>query len=273
LELITQAILMNPKSIIVILHMKELSFNSFQSTISLIYTHAVVQQGTPLLDISIILHDWCNYDPYVELFFENSIIYCLHDDIGRIPSVQQYKSFNFTRTEGRVSSNDLAPRRHQHVAVGGTFDHLHIGHKILLTMALYVTETRLVVGVNNSLSLRKKRGLQVMESVSTRISTVENFLKLIKRGVVFEVDAIDDVYGPTKDDSLLSAIVGSEETRDGCFAVNKLRRENGLDELEIYIIDLVGDSSGKVISSTCIRLWILDQNLRFSFYLFFFIFY
>ena len=33
------------------------------------------------------------------------------------------------------------------VAVGGTFDHLHAGHKILLSMAAWITEKKLIIGV------------------------------------------------------------------------------------------------------------------------------
>mgnify|MGYP002718671144 FL=1 len=33
------------------------------------------------------------------------------------------------------------------VALGGTFDHLHSGHKILLTMAASITSRKLIVGV------------------------------------------------------------------------------------------------------------------------------
>lgn len=36
---------------------------------------------------------------------------------------------------------------HQISALGGTFDHLHGGHKILLTMAAWITDKRLVVGL------------------------------------------------------------------------------------------------------------------------------
>lgn len=38
-------------------------------------------------------------------------------------------------------------------ALGGTFDHLHAGHKILLTMAASITTRKLIVGVTGSSSL------------------------------------------------------------------------------------------------------------------------
>ena len=36
---------------------------------------------------------------------------------------------------------------YNHVAVGRTFDHLHAGHKILLTMTAWMTGKRLICGV------------------------------------------------------------------------------------------------------------------------------
>lgn len=33
------------------------------------------------------------------------------------------------------------------VVLGGTFDHLHIGHKILLSMAAWITQEKIIVGV------------------------------------------------------------------------------------------------------------------------------
>jgi phosphopantetheine adenylyltransferase len=38
------------------------------------------------------------------------------------------------------------------VALGGTFDHLHAGHKILLSMAAWITSWKLIVGVTGTSS-------------------------------------------------------------------------------------------------------------------------
>ena len=38
-------------------------------------------------------------------------------------------------------------RRLNHVALGGTFDHLHIGHKILLSAAAYLSDEMITCGV------------------------------------------------------------------------------------------------------------------------------
>lgn len=39
------------------------------------------------------------------------------------------------------------------VALGGTFDHLHAGHKILLSMAAWIASTKLIVGITGPLML------------------------------------------------------------------------------------------------------------------------
>lgn len=40
------------------------------------------------------------------------------------------------------------------VALGGTFDHLHAGHKILLSMGAWIASEKLIVGVTGILNLR-----------------------------------------------------------------------------------------------------------------------
>ena len=48
-----------------------------------------------------------------------------------------------------------SPSRHPVVALGGTFDHLHAGHKILLSMAAWIAERKIIVGVTG-----ENRGLK-----------------------------------------------------------------------------------------------------------------
>lgn len=55
-----------------------------------------------------------------------------------------------------IASNEISlplsnPKTFDHVAVGGTFDHLHAGHKILLTMTAWITGKRLICGVTGKL--------------------------------------------------------------------------------------------------------------------------
>ncbi len=42
---------------------------------------------------------------------------------------------------------DTRPRMYHVSAMGGTFDHLHAGHKILLSMAAWITSEKLIVGM------------------------------------------------------------------------------------------------------------------------------
>jgi cytidyltransferase-like protein len=39
------------------------------------------------------------------------------------------------------------PSTYPVVALGGTFDHLHAGHKILLSMAAWIADEKVIVGV------------------------------------------------------------------------------------------------------------------------------
>ena len=72
------------------------------------------------------------------------------------------------------------------------------------------------------------------------------FLTLISRHLELDLVPIRDVYGPTAYDPEISALVISEETRAGAESIAKLRREKGLQPLEVFIIDVIGDREGKL---------------------------
>ncbi|KAM0790899.1 hypothetical protein ACM66B_004737 [Microbotryomycetes sp. NB124-2] len=152
-------------------------------------------------------------------------------------------------------------------ALGGTFDHLHAGHKILLTMAASVTTRKLICGVTDEALLVKKEHREYLETLSERINKARAFLELVRPTCQFEVVAIQDPYGPTAYEPDIQALVVSEETRAGGEAVNKKRREQSLNELETLVIELVADdastdggvSAASKLGSTGIRRWLHEQ--------------
>ncbi|KAI8816292.1 uncharacterized protein EV422DRAFT_295390 [Fimicolochytrium jonesii] len=144
------------------------------------------------------------------------------------------------------------------VALGGTFDHLHVGHKILLSVAAFLARKRLVCGVMDASRLARKQGSSQMQPLADRIAGVRAFLRLIRgihalnrsttattQDLHLDVVAITDDYGPTRDDPAIQAIVGSLETRKGCEAVNTLRATNNLPLLDIFTIGVVAPSSSE----------------------------
>jgi phosphopantetheine adenylyltransferase len=175
---------------------------------------------------------------------------------------------------------DDAPKGRQHavVAVGGTFDHLHIGHKLLLTMTASLLENsdsdtnepwrRLIVGITGDELLTQKKYAEYLESWMDRQYKVFQFLQsiidfrpsthgstlqpqnesgpdgkavhyVVGKHTRIECVEIKDPFGPTISDPSISALALSGETRDGGTAINDKRREKGWPELEVFEVDVL----------------------------------
>lgn len=79
--------------------------------------------------------------------------------------------------------------------------------------------------------------------------------------------AIEDCFGPTKNDPKLDLLVVSPETMKGGQKVNELRRANNLKELEVYVIplmeikEIIEEKESKVSSSNQ-RMDILGSKFK-----------
>ncbi|KAL4804277.1 hypothetical protein BDV18DRAFT_162041 [Aspergillus unguis] len=175
---------------------------------------------------------------------------------------------------------------HHSVILGGTFDHFHIGHKLLLTATALVLqpaetvgpekERTITVGVTGDDMLKNKKFAQFLESWDERCRSTIAFLTAImdfcppeaepshikqiynpgpngramilkiRPGISLKMAQILDPYGPTITEEDLSALVVSKETRSGGAAVNQERAKRNWKQLEVFEVDVI--HSGEVPS-------------------------
>lgn len=183
-------------------------------------------------------------------------------------------------TEATSSTSPSNPihQKHFDVAVGGTWDHLHIGHKLLITMTIFAVddergssdERSATIGITGDQLLVNKKHANLVESWIDRQKAVATFFNALidfslpsTRGqrhasiqddpgpngksidihypsnLVVKCTEIQDPFGPTVTVESISALVLSAETRAGGKAVNDKRREQGWKELDLFEVDVL----------------------------------
>lgn len=145
-----------------------------------------------------------------------------------------------------VSTEDLPSessgiQTYRRVVLGGTFDRLHLGHKILLGEGCLFAEENLTVGVTTGEMNLKKSLPELIQLTTVRIDSVVQFIETVKPQIGHSVVPITDMFGPTITDPDLQCIVVSDETKKGGEIVNQERQKKGYSELDVYVIDLVKD--------------------------------
>ena len=142
--------------------------------------------------------------------------------------------------------------RHRAVAVGGTFDILHVGHEKLLAKAFELGE-QVFVGVTGDRLVSKLNKAHPVRRFTVRQRDLRRLLKA--RGWLQRARITDlrDPFGPAIRRKRLDALVVSEETRANGLRVNALRRKRGLKPLRLYVVRMVRAEDGLLLSDTRIR--------------------
>ena len=144
------------------------------------------------------------------------------------------------------------------VCVGGTFDPLHKGHKILIKKALQIAgeNDSVFIGISTGKLLENKINVS---SYDIRKKNLEIFLSKIKFLGEIIIQPISNEFGPTlKGD--FDAIVVSPETINTAKKINIEREKIGKKPLKIIQIPFVLAEDGFPISSTRIREKKIDVN-------------
>lgn len=208
------------------------------------------------------------YSVSVDILLEQFSVNDLQLDWLFVPEEKMGERFTYKNLEvfdkptgNSWSKSATAPdsdfERYQVTALGGTFDHIHDGHKILLTVAAFITSSRLIVGVTDQDLLLKKKYREYLETFEQRCANVKNFLLLLKPSLKVEMVAIKDVCGPTGRVPEIECLVVSRETVEGGHSVNTTRLEKGLPKLHICVVNVLGgkeeDGWKEKLSSTELR--------------------
>ena len=198
--------------------------------------------------------------------------------LGDIPANLATPSFTHgLQDETKVEMTKSS--QHYSVAVGGTFDHLHAGHKLLLTMTALILapcdltqpakKRNLTVGITGDELLKRKKYPEELQDWDERQESVRNFLSAFllldspdlallstdrttdlengarvvrdqfQAGLAIHYVEIFDPFGPTITDEDISALVVSGETRSGGKAVNDRRSEKRWAALEVFEVDVL----------------------------------
>ena len=130
------------------------------------------------------------------------------------------------------------------VAVAGTFDVLHDGHKALLERAFSFGE-HVVIGLTSDSMASGSRSASV--PFHLRRTGLEQYLENRSDYEIFE---IEDMYGPDDKMDSVSVLVVSEETAANGEKLNDRRISRGLPPMELSIVSLVmADDGGKISAS------------------------
>ncbi|QOU18990.1 hypothetical protein BRETT_004211 [Brettanomyces bruxellensis] len=170
------------------------------------------------------LHETCNW---------SILLYSIQSALTDFDKKEKYKTLKISLDDDiltekhSVSENNggyssAFKQEYGTVAVGGTFDHLHDGHKILLSASSFIARDILIVGVTGEKLLVHKKYAEFLQSYNYRVEQVRKFLKLINYEQLV-----------------------SQETISGGKYVNNVRKQKGFKELEIVEVQVIGGGTAQ----------------------------
>lgn len=214
-------------------------------------------------------------NPVDVLIFDNGI-----PNVDTKQFIDRYQTKNIVKLSQKMDDNDNVRRETTFkwtskcdaivgntVTLTGTFDHLHIGHKMILTKAVFHAKKLVVIGVNDIHMIQKKLLKELILPLETRIQSVQHFLRTIDNTLQYEVVPIQVPFEPIITIPNIDILIVSTDTLQQGTRINQIRSDKKLPELKMYCIDLYEletneEAKEKKISSSNVRIDLLGTYLN-----------
>ncbi len=136
--------------------------------------------------------------------------------------------------------------------MGGTFDHLHKGHELLIKTALSISK-KVLIGLTTENILKNKKYFSKLEDYRTRENNIKKFVGSFTDLKRIKIVELVDSYGPPINDPEYEGLVVSQETYPTALKMNEIRETKGFNPMIIIIIPILKNEDDKKLSSTSIR--------------------
>ncbi|GAA0680571.1 phosphopantetheine adenylyltransferase [Natronoarchaeum mannanilyticum] len=146
------------------------------------------------------------------------------------------------------------------VALGGTFDPVHDGHRALFDRAFELGDVTIGL-TSDELAPKTRSEDRYVRPYDERRADLADELDAFAEEYdrEYEIRPLDDPTGIATEPQF-DYLVVSPETVDGAQRINELREERGVDPLSIDVVDHVRAEDGEIISSTRIVRGEIDEH-------------
>ncbi|MGD8565915.1 MAG: pantetheine-phosphate adenylyltransferase [Candidatus Bathyarchaeota archaeon] len=150
-------------------------------------------------------------------------------------------------------------RKFKTVAVGGTFDNFHKGHKTLILKAFEIGK-KVLIGLSSDKLVEKLEKPHPTSSYKLRLAQLKMFLQKHNLLGKSSIIPLNDVYGITLSKDNLDAIIVSRETEAMAIKINEERKKLGLSKIHVEVVDMVKSENNIPISTTRIHEGEIDRQ-------------
>lgn len=141
--------------------------------------------------------------------------------------------------------------QYKHAVLGGTFDHLHAGHKRILDFAFHIA-AQVTIGIVEN-PIEEKPYQATVESNQMRREAINSYITQNKLSKRAHIVTINDIYGPAADDPNFDVIVTTKETKPNAQKVNTKRLTNNLPLLAIETVPFLKSLDNQILRARRIR--------------------